>query len=358
MNNIAFFESITSYYVDMHNYLHDRLNFKIYYVYENFLNHNSADLSEKLNFSPTYLSPKGKNTFRFKELVSIIRENSPQNVITIEYSLLTLQLILIKRLYRFNYKIIVRTDDSLDMLNNSLTIKHSLAKKIMSPIVDDFILCDKSVYEYYQKKLSKGAYFPILRDEQKMLEELENAKPLGLELITQKQLEKKKIVIFVGRLVPVKNIETIFKAINRIERDDFVLAIIGDGPLRDELECEAEKSSHRIVFTGNLTGVDLLAWYSIAHVLVLPSWKEAFGAVVNEAMIANCFPIISETVGSKGLIEDGKNGYIFNPHREDLLSELIIKALDSTPLIKDNTNLMNMTFADCANNIQQIVAGR
>lgn len=353
--NIAFFESITSYYVDMHNYLSDNLDFKIYYVYKNFLNHNSDNLSKSLHFIPTYLSPKSKNAFRFKELVSIIKSNSPKNIIAIEYSFLTLQLIFIKYLYGFDYKIIVRTDDSLDMLNHSLTFKHSLAKKIISPFVDDFILCDKSVYEYYQIKYSKGVYFPIVRDEQKMLSELAKAKSLGIEFVANYNLQQKKILIFVGRLIPVKNIETILKAINRIERDDFVFTIVGDGPLRNDLEHEAEKSSHRVIFTGNLTGQDLLAWYNIAHVLILPSWKEAFGAVVNEAMIANCFPIISEKVGSKGLVDDGVTGYIFNPHDDKSLAELIVKALDSIPFVKDNKSLMNMTFNDCANNIKRII---
>lgn len=353
--NVAFFEAITSYYVDMHNYLHDELDFKIYYLYRDFLNHNSSDLSKSLNFKPSFLSPKGKNSFRIKELVSIIKKYSPNNIITIEYSILTLQLVLIKHLYRFDYKIIVRTDDSLDMLNHSLTLKHSIAKKIISPFVDDFILCDRSVYEHYQRKTGKGAYFPIVRNEQKMQAELNDTKSLGLELIAKNNLHNKKIIIFVGRLVPIKNISIILKAINLIERDDFILAIIGDGPLRDALESEARNSLHRVIFTGNLTGGDLLAWYNIGHILILPSWKEAFGAVVNEAMIANCFPIVSENVGSKGLIEDSNNGYIFNPHSEEMLSELIEKALDTTNISKGNKSLMNKSFIDYANNIKKIV---
>lgn len=353
--NIAFFQSITSYYVDMHNYLHDKLNFRIYYIYKNFLNHNTEELSKSLNFKPGYLSQKSKNSFRFNELVKIIKENSPKNIITIEYSLLTLQLIIIKYLYRFDYKIIVRTDDSMDMLNHSLTLKHSLAKKIMSPFVDDFILCDKAVCNYYQTKMSKGAYFPIIRDEQKLLKDLDKAQSAGEELIIKNNLQNKKIIIFVGRLVPVKNIGAIFKAINRIDRDDFIVTIIGDGELREDLETEAKDSKHRIIFTGNLTGIDLLSWYKIAHALILPSWQEAFGAVVNEAMVANCIPIVSKRAGSINLIEDGKNGYIFDPNDDAALAKAIETVLETAETEKSKRNLMSITFDECANNIKNIV---
>lgn len=353
--NIAFFESITSYYVDMHNYLHDRLDFKIYYVYRDFLNHNTDSLCGNLNFIPNFLSSKGKNAYRLRELVTIIKEASPKCIITIEYSLLTLQIILIKYLYGFDYKIIVRTDDSIDMLKHSLTLKHLIARKTIAPLVDNFILCDKEVYEYYQTKNSKGIYFPIVRDERKMLQELEKSNGLGLKLIEQYNLETKKIILFVGRLVPVKNIDVIFKAINRIQRDDFVLVIIGDGDLREPLEQDARKSNHRIIFTGNLTGADLLAWYNIGHILILPSWKEAFGAVVNEAMIANCFPLVSETVGSKGLIEDGVNGAVFNPSKDDYLAKLIEEKLDMIPLKKEVKSLMLSSFDDFAGNIYRVL---
>lgn len=353
--NIAFFESITSYYVDMHNYLHDNLNFKIYYIYKDFLNHNTEELSKSLNFNPCFLSSKGKNSFRFKELIRIIKDNRPKNVITVEYSLLTLQLIIIKFLYRYDYNIIVRTDDSIDMLKHSLTIKHKIAKSIMTPMVDNFILCDKKVFDYYQEKTSKGAYFPIIRDEQKLLKELDKSQEAGEQLIIKNNLQNKKIIIFVGRLVPVKNISAIFKAINRIERDDFIVTIIGDGELRKELETEAKDSKHRIIFTGNLTGIDLLSWYKIANILILPSWQEAFGAVVNEAMVAKCFPIVSERAGSKSLINNGVNGYIFNPNDDEDLVKAIEFSLEHVKLEKDNNSLMNITFSECANNIANIL---
>ena len=241
------------------------------------------------------------------------------------------------------------------MLKHSLTIKHKIAKSIMTPMVDNFILCDKKVFDYYQEKTSKGAYFPIIRDEQKLLKELDKSQEAGEQLIIKNNLQNKKIIIFVGRLVPVKNISAIFKAINRIERDDFIVTIIGDGELRKELETEAKDSKHRIIFTGNLTGIDLLSWYKIANILILPSWQEAFGAVVNEAMVAICFPIVSERAGSKSLINNGVNGYIFNPNDDEDLVKAIEFSLEHVKLEKDNNSLMNITFSECANNIANIL---
>lgn len=46
---------------------------------------------------------------------------------------------------------------------------------------------------------------------------------------------------------------------------------------------------------------------------MLLSFQEAFGAVVNEALLAGCKCIVSEKAGSQCLVENDKNGYVVNP---------------------------------------------
>ena len=91
-----------------------------------------------------------------------------------------------------------------------------------------------------------------------------------------------------------------------------VLVFVGDGVEQDTLQREAAGSA-RILFLGRLSGPDLMAWYNLADVLVLPSVQEAFGAVVNEALVAGCPVAVSERAGSAFLVKDGQNGAAFNP---------------------------------------------
>ena len=57
---------------------------------------------------------------------------------------------------------------------------------------------------------------------------------------------------------------------------------------------------------------DMSNFYKETDVLVLPSLNEAFGLVVPEAMSYGHFCLVSSTAGSAEIIENGKNGYVFN----------------------------------------------
>ena len=100
------------------------------------------------------------------------------------------------------------------------------------------------------------------------------------------------------------------------------MVIVGDGPEKEKLERQAAESYLDVIFTGRLEGDELLQWYNIAKCFVLASYQEAFGAVTNEALLAGCKGLISCKAGSQCLIEEGKNGYIFNPMD---VNELAIK---------------------------------
>ena len=75
-----------------------------------------------------------------------------------------------------------------------------------------------------------------------------------------------------------------------------------------------------------MTGKDLYAWYYLADLFVLPSQFEPFGAVVNEALVAGCFVIVSDKVGAASLI-NSSNGSIFESNNEKQLAEEIGKGL-------------------------------
>lgn len=105
--------------------------------------------------------------------------------------------------------------------------------------------------------------------------------------------------MFIGRLVPQKRCEDAIEAFRRSElhREGAVLKIIGDGPLRAELEVSASRAdlSHAVIFCGQVSNpVDFLR---TADCLILCSEKEGMPNVVLEAMSVGV-PVVATGVGA------------------------------------------------------------
>lgn len=90
-----------------------------------------------------------------------------------------------------------------------------------------------------------------------------------------------------------------------------------------------------MIFTGRLEGDELYSWYNVATSFILASYKEAFGAVTNEALLAGCWAVISNKAGSQCLINPGVNGDIFNPMDvEELHQKMQYVCENLTPVSK------------------------
>lgn len=109
---------------------------------------------------------------------------------------------------------------------------------------------------------------------------------------------RRKVVMYSGRLIPLKAVNLLVAAVARIG-GDCLLAIVGDGPERGALERQARGLlGDRAVFLGNRPYAELPRLYAAADVLVLPSLREAWGLVVNEALAAAVPVIATEATGA------------------------------------------------------------
>lgn len=112
-------------------------------------------------------------------------------------------------------------------------------------------------------------------------------------------LAGRPMVLFVGRLIPKKRAELVIRAFHEIhERTEAILAIVGDGPLRPELETLVDELGlrGRVHFAGFVEPDEVARWYARATVFVLPS-SETWGVVVLEAVAAGVPVIVSDEVG-------------------------------------------------------------
>jgi len=119
---------------------------------------------------------------------------------------------------------------------------------------------------------------------------------------------------FVGRLVPEKGVLDLWEAFLPLA-DQAVLVLIGEGPLREIIQKRAieARGTHRVEIHGFVPYEQMPLWLKKLDVLVLPSrtttvWKEQFGHVLAEAMLAGV-PVIGsdsgaipEVIGDAGLL--------------------------------------------------------
>ncbi len=114
------------------------------------------------------------------------------------------------------------------------------------------------------------------------------------------------LLLYVGRLAAEKRIEWLRPVLAALTQAR--LALVGDGPLRAELE--ALFAGTPTVFTGYLRGDDLAAAYASADIFAFPSANETFGNVVLEAM-ASGLPVVAPRAGGPvDLITHGYNGFL------------------------------------------------
>jgi glycosyltransferase involved in cell wall biosynthesis len=120
--------------------------------------------------------------------------------------------------------------------------------------------------------------------------------------------------LFVGRLVKEKGVFDLLKAYSGLgdpTRSQVGLVFVGDGPARSDLSRRAAEVRSGIVkFIGWLHREQIPEIYALADALVLPTYSDTWGFVVNEAMACGLPIIVSEAAGCvPDLVEKGANGF-------------------------------------------------
>ncbi len=154
--------------------------------------------------------------------------------------------------------------------------------------------------------------------------------------------EKKKIILFVGNLLPVKGFPILLRALSLIPGDEVVGLIVGGG-YEEERYRKLTRDlglAGRVRFVGACTDQQELArYYSIAHCVVAPSLVESFSLVVVESM-ASGVPIVGSDIAgihekiSACLAEDGesrragRDGFLFTSGSAENLKEQLEKVLN------------------------------
>jgi len=130
------------------------------------------------------------------------------------------------------------------------------------------------------------------------------------------------LLIYVGRLSAEKQIERIKPVLQALPHAR--LALVGDGPHRQQLEKTFENTATN--FVGYLSGEELASAYASGDAFLFPSSTETLGLVLLEAMAAGCPVIGANRGGIPDIITDGVNGCMFDPDGKNKGSESLIQA--------------------------------
>jgi glycosyltransferase involved in cell wall biosynthesis len=134
----------------------------------------------------------------------------------------------------------------------------------------------------------------------------------------------------VGRLTPQKGVSDLLQAVAILNQEQPInLLVIGDGPLREELEATAVRLG--IKARTNFFGVrdDVLAILANLDIFVLPSYWEGFPTVILEAMSQNVPVIASDVSGSRELVQNGETGLLIPTGSPAQLAKAIRTLLDN-----------------------------
>ena len=217
--------------------------------------------------------------------------------------------------------------------NRLSTSEHKL-KRILKNLViknSNFIMANGTVgkryfYEQFRYPIEK-IYNQYLTVDSNKINILYTQKETYRQLYRYKLgiKENDKVLIYSGRLIDIKNVESVIKASYKIKSDDLVILILGGGYLEEELKKLSKELDVKVIITGFIKEQEeLFKYYFVGDALILPSYIEPWGLVVNEAMFSGLPVLVSSSCGcSLDLVKNGVNGYIFDPNKLDEIANLI-----------------------------------
>jgi L-malate glycosyltransferase len=125
-------------------------------------------------------------------------------------------------------------------------------------------------------------------------------------------------IIFAGRLMKQKNPLQIIKTLAKLQDIPWECVLLGDGPLREEIEEEISrhKLQDRIMLPGWVTPAEVIEWFRKSNILFMPSLSEGLPVVGVQALAMGLAMVVSNIGGFVDLVDEGKNGFLIDDNDE------------------------------------------
>ncbi|MCH8799993.1 MAG: glycosyltransferase family 4 protein [Chloroflexi bacterium] len=272
------------------------------------------------NYSPfaSYLSwPFGLMNFG---IWSELRKAKPDAIVIMSWVNVT-DLVTISASQIIRSPLLLMTDANIQAETQKsrwvIWIKNLVLKNFVFKITAGFLYtgtANKLLYQSYGVPDEKLVPFAFSWEAKDFLQEADRLRPQRTQMRTDMGISENSFVtLFCGRLSPEKAPLHLLEAFERVESPGKELVFVGDGKLKNELESfVVQRGIKSVRFLGFQARSEIGRFYAIADALVLPSSREATGAVITEAMSFGLPVIVSDKVGfGMDLVKHGSNGYIF-----------------------------------------------
>ena len=146
------------------------------------------------------------------------------------------------------------------------------------------------------------------------------------------------LLLYVGRLSAEKEIDRIKLVLAAMPTAR--LALVGDGPYRQGLE--KHFAGTKTYFAGYMSGQTLASAFASADCFMFPSRTETLGLVLLEAMAAGCPVVAARSGGITDIVQDGVNGYLFDPNDDqDFIqaTQRLLQNSEEREAIRDNARI-------------------
>lgn len=167
-------------------------------------------------------------------------------------------------------------------------------------------------------------------------------KPLSVAdkqtLRTQLGIWEEHMLISVGQMIHRKGFDILIRASEVLDKS-WGIYLVGGQPSDELRDLVEQLSLENVHFVDFMPKEKLRKYYQAADLFVLPTRDDPWGLVVNEAM-ANALPVITTTRCIAGLemVEDGTNGFLYEPEDVDKLKELLTQALNGSSNLEKMAN--------------------
>lgn len=305
---------------------------------------NKFRVNQKLLFIP------------FPGFLSSVIKYRPSIIILNEFNLACFYIVLFKRLINKNAKLIilVESDPYLGQDNykrkdwiRSLYRKHMINKSNL--VLTNNVIGRNYLLKYLNADPLKVKSCPYL-----------TSNPPSSEIKNQTYFKTARFIT-VGQLTERKGQEYLIKAVSLLPehlKNNMSLRIVGDGPLRSELEALAAKQKLRnIEFVGSINYSDIWKHYSISDCLVSSTLRDYRSLVGFEALSFGLAIITSQYDGARyEIVKEGENGFIIDPYNLEMLAEKLRLIISDRHLLggfKQVSRTMAQSYNEkvCINNL-------
>jgi glycosyltransferase involved in cell wall biosynthesis len=218
-----------------------------------------------------------------------------------------------------NYPLIAKIYKSLYMPSIKKSLKNYDAIIQVNPYQKDWMIKD------YEIKSEKIHFVPNGINEE-VFKKISNKEKNNI--LKKFDLKKSFVITYLGRIQEYKGIDQVLEVLPDLKKVKSNIKFVAMGEDAGDTERLTEIATNisvmeNFILTGKVSENEKLAILDQSEIFIFPSEWEAFGIVVLEAMARKNAIVSTSTEGGKFLIEDGKNGFLFNyKDKEGLLKSL------------------------------------